>query len=78
MPVTIRLQRAGSRKNAFFHLVAADSRNPRDGRFIERLGYYDPKPSPSSFVVDYKRLEHWLGHGATTTQTVAQLLAKNA
>jgi small subunit ribosomal protein S16 len=78
MAVTIRLRRAGTRKTAFFHLIASDSRNPRDGRFIERLGYYDPRPKPSVLVVDQARIAHWLAQGATASQTVTQLLAKQA
>ena len=78
MPVTIRLRRAGSRKNAFFHLVVSDSRKPRDGRFIERLGRYNPREKPSMFVVERDRLDYWLSKGATTSQTVAQLIAKHA
>jgi small subunit ribosomal protein S16 len=77
MSVTIRLARAGSRKNAFFHLVATDSRNPRDGRFIERLGHYDPRQQPSKFLIKRERVEHWIKHGATTSPTVARLLAKD-
>ncbi len=78
MSATIRLRRAGNHKNAFFHVVASDSRKPRDGRFIERLGHYDPRQKPSVFVVDRERLDHWLSKGATTSRTVAQLLAKLA
>jgi small subunit ribosomal protein S16 len=76
MAVTIRLSRAGTKKNAYFHVVASDSRKPRDGRFIERIGRYDPKPKPSIFKVDRERLNYWLEKGATTSDTVAQLLVR--
>jgi small subunit ribosomal protein S16 len=78
MAVTIRLRRAGSKKNAIFHLIASDSRKPRDGRFIERLGFYDPRQEPSKFEVDTERLKYWVSKGATTSQTVKQLIAKQA
>jgi len=76
MSVIIRLRRAGNRNNAFFHVVASDTRSPRDGRFLERLGHYDPRTKPSKFTIDRARLEHWLSNGAATSPTVAQLLAK--
>lgn len=78
MPVTIRLSRAGSKKNAIFHLIASDSRKPRDGKFIERLGFYDPRQEPPRFEVDTERLNFWIAKGATTSQTVKQLIAKQA
>lgn len=78
MAVIIRLRRAGNRNNAFFHVVAADTRSPRDGRFLERLGHYDPRAKPSKFTIDRPRLEHWLSHGATTSPTVSQLLSKQS
>ena len=76
MAVIIRLRRAGNRNNAYFHVVATDSRSPRDGRFLERLGHYDPRAQPAQFKIDRPRLEHWLSNGATTSPTVAQLLSK--
>ncbi len=76
MAVTIRLRRAGNRHNAFFHIVATDSRNPRDGRFLERLGYYNPRKVPSEFVVNNERLDHWVSKGAKTSHTVSRLLAR--
>jgi small subunit ribosomal protein S16 len=78
MAVTIRLRRSGTTKRAFFHVVATDSRSARDGRCLEKLGHYDPRKRPSVFVVNQDRLEHWLKHGATTSETVAQLLKRNA
>ncbi len=76
MAVTIRLTRAGNRHNAFFHIVATDSRHPRDGRFLERLGYYNPRKVPSEFVVNNARLEHWVSKGAKPSHTVSRLLAR--
>ena len=76
MAVTIRMRRAGAKKNAFYHVVAADSRSPRDGKYIEKLGFYDPSKKPPVFELDRKRLEHWLSNGAKASQTVAQLVEK--
>ncbi len=77
MAVTIRLRRAGNRNNAFFHVVATDSRHARDGRCLERLGHYDPRSRPSVFAVDRERVNHWLSKGAVASRTVSELLAKN-
>jgi small subunit ribosomal protein S16 len=74
MSVTIRLTRAGSKKVPFYRVVAADSRSPRDGRFIEQLGVYDPLRDPPEFRVDSDRLTHWLSVGALPSQTVGELL----
>ena len=74
MSVTIRLTRAGSKKVPFYRVVAADSRSPRDGRFIEQLGVYDPLRKPVEFRVDAERLKHWLSVGALPSQTVGELL----
>ncbi len=76
MSVTIRLTRAGSKKVPFYRVVAADSRSPRDGRFIEQLGVYDPLRDPVEFRVDQPRLAHWLSVGALPSETVAQLLRR--
>ena len=64
MSVTIRLTRAGSKKVPFYRVVAADRRSPRDGRFIEQLGVYDPLRDPVEFRVDAERLDHWIKVGA--------------
>jgi small subunit ribosomal protein S16 len=77
MSVKIRLARAGAKKHPFYRIVAADTRSPRDGRFLERLGTYDPSSEPSTVVVDRARIEYWLGHGALPTDTVRRLLAAN-
>lgn len=74
MSVTIRLTRAGSKKVPFYRVVAADSRSPRDGRFIEQLGVYDPLREPPEFRVNAERIQYWIGHGALPSQTVGELL----
>jgi small subunit ribosomal protein S16 len=74
MSVTIRLTRAGSKKVPFYRVVAADSRSPRDGRFIEQLGVYDPLRDPPEFRVAGDRIAHWLSVGALPSQTVGELL----
>jgi len=74
MSVTIRLTRAGSKKVPFYRVVAADSRSPRDGRFIEQLGVYDPLREPPEFRVDGERIQYWISHGALPSQTVGELL----
>jgi small subunit ribosomal protein S16 len=76
MSVTIRLTRAGSKKVPFYRVVAADHRSPRDGRFIEQLGVYDPLREPVEFRVDQERLAHWLSVGALPSQTVGELLRR--
>lgn len=74
MAVKIRLARAGAKKHPYYHVVAADSTSPRDGRFIEAFGSYDPQASPTRLQVDEARLTHWLAVGAKPTETVAQLI----
>ena len=74
MSVTIRLTRAGSKKVPFYRVVAADSRSPRDGRFIEQLGVYDPLREPPEFRVKTERIQYWISHGALPSQTVGELL----
>ena len=76
MAVTIRLTRAGSKKVPFYRVVAADRRSPRDGRFIEQLGVYDPLRDPVEFRVDAERLDHWIKNGAVPSQTVGELLRR--
>jgi small subunit ribosomal protein S16 len=76
MSVTIRLTRAGGKKVPFYRIVAADHRSPRDGRFIEQLGVYDPLREPVEFRVDHERLDHWLKNGARPSQTVGELLRR--
>ncbi|MDO8987373.1 MAG: 30S ribosomal protein S16 [Coriobacteriia bacterium] len=75
MSVKIRLARAGAKKAPFYRLVAADSRSPRDGRFIEILGRYNPRTEPSTIEVDVEKVDAWLGKGAQMTETAAKLVA---
>jgi small subunit ribosomal protein S16 len=74
MAVTLRLTRAGGKKSPFYRVVVADSRSPRDGRFIEQIGVYDPLRSPAEIRLDAPRVEHWLSVGATPSQTVSELI----
>ena len=76
MAVKIRLKRMGSKKNAFFRVVVADSRSPRNGRFIEELGYYDPRKDPADIKVDGDKAKEWIKNGAQPTETVRSLLKK--
>ncbi len=73
MAVKIRLKRMGKKKAPFYRIVVADARSPRDGRFIEELGYYDPTKDPSVFKIDEELAKKWLGNGAQPTETVAKL-----
>jgi small subunit ribosomal protein S16 len=72
--VKIRLMRVGKKKQPTYRVVVADSRNQRDGRFIEILGQYEPRHDPSSINLDADRAVHWLRHGAQPTETVAKIL----
>lgn len=74
MAVTIRLRRTGGKNRPFYRLVATDSRNPRDGRFIEVLGYYHPIEKPGKVVLDEDKVIQWLEKGAETSDTVNSLL----
>ena len=76
MAVAIRLSRQGSKKRPFYRVVAADKRSPRDGRFIELLGIYDPRAKV--IRIDQERYEHWVSHGAQPSPTVASLAKKAA
>ena len=76
MSVKIRLQRHGSTHRPFYHLVATDKRNSRDGRFIEKLGYYDPNKEPSIVSQKQERIQHWYGKGAELSPHVATILKK--
>ena len=77
MAVKIRLRRMGAKKAPFYRIVVADSRYPRDGRFIEELGYYDPTKEPSVPKVDDEKAKSWIANGAQPTDTVKALLKKN-
>ena len=74
MAVKIRLRRMGSKKAPFYRVVVADSRYPRDGRFIEEVGYYDPTKEPSVIKIDQELATKWLSQGAQPTETVKKLL----
>jgi len=76
MPVTIRLSRHGAKKHPFYRIVVADSRSPRDGRYIEQVGTYNPAPSPPHVTVQREKLERWLGRGARPSETVAHVLER--
>ncbi|HLL55578.1 MAG TPA: 30S ribosomal protein S16 [Myxococcaceae bacterium] len=76
MAVVLRLSRAGAKKNPYYHVVATDSRNPRDGKFIEAIGAYDPNLNPPKVEFDAERLEHWQKIGATPSETVAGLIQR--
>jgi small subunit ribosomal protein S16 len=74
MAVRIRLTRVGARNNPIWRVVATDKRSPRDGRFLEVLGHYNPQTEPSTIVVDEERVRSWLRKGAQPTGTVKRLL----
>ena len=76
MSVKIRLRRMGKKKQPHYRIVVADSRSPRDGRFVENLGYYNPIPDPARVVVDLDRVDYWLGEGAIMSATVGNLVTK--
>ena len=75
--VKIRLRRMGKKKAPFYRIVVADSRYPRDGRFIEELGYYDPMKEPVEIKIDGEKAKEWLAKGAQPTETVKSLLKKS-
>lgn len=75
--VKIRLRRMGAKKSPFYRIVVADSRYPRDGRFIEEIGTYDPRQQPSAVNVDGDKVKEWMAKGAQPTDTVKALLKKN-
>ena len=75
MPVKIRLSRQGRKKIPFYHVVVADSRAPRDGKYIERLGKYYPKTNPATIEIDFDRALYWLQTGAQPTDTCRSLLS---
>ncbi|MCK5596061.1 MAG: 30S ribosomal protein S16, partial [Candidatus Eisenbacteria sp.] len=76
MAVRIRLQRKGAKHRAFYRIVAADSRSPRDGRFLEQLGYYDPLKEPADINVNTERVLDWFSKGAKPTETVKSLFSR--
>ena len=72
--VKIRLQRQGAKKAPFYHIVVADSKSPRDGKIIEKIGTYDPMTKPSTVVLNKEKLEQWIKNGAQPTDTVKALI----
>ena len=76
--VKIRLRRMGAKKNPYYRIVVADSKSPRDGRFIEEIGTYNPLASPSEVKVDVERAEYWIKNGAQPTDTVRAILKKQS
>jgi small subunit ribosomal protein S16 len=76
MPARIRLRRMGRKKQPHYRIVVADSASPRDGRFVETLGYYKPLSHPARLVVDLDRVDHWLSEGASPSGTVKSLISK--
>ncbi len=77
MAVKMRLRRLGAKKAPFYRIVVADSRYPRDGRFIEEIGYYDPTKDPAIVKIDDEKAKKWIANGAQPTDTVKALLKKN-
>ncbi len=77
--VSIRLARGGAKKRPFYHVVVTDSRNRRDGRYLERLGYYNPVAvgAEADLRLDLDRVDHWLQRGAQTTESVARLIKRH-
>ena len=75
MAVKIRLARHGAKKRPYYRIVVADARAPRDGRFIEEVGRYNPCTDPSMIKIDFEKLDKWVANGAQPTDTVARLIA---
>ena len=76
MSVKIRLSRHGGKKKPFYRIVVSDSRSPRDGKFIEQVGSYDPKSVSGGIKIDRDKIERWLKRGAQPTQTVSELIKR--
>ena len=74
--VKIRLQRQGAKKAPFYHIVVADSKSPRDGRIVEKIGTYDPMTDPATIKLDKEKVEYWIKNGAKPTDTVKALIEK--
>ena len=78
MAVVIRMKRQGAKKRPFYRVVVADSRSPRDGRYIEQLGYYDPLTNPATFKVDAEKFASWIRKGALPSESVGVMMSKHA
>ena len=76
MAVKMRLRRMGMKKSPFYRVIVADSRSPRDGRFIEEIGYYNPLTEPAEIKIDAEKAKKWIANGAQPTETVKSLLVK--
>ena len=76
MAVRIRLKRMGRKKAPHYRVVVADSKSPRDGRFVETLGYFKPLSNPARLVLDLERVDYWVGQGASPSGTVKSLISK--
>lgn len=76
--VKIRLQRVGKKKAPFYHIVVADSRSPRDGKIVEKIGTYNPMTDPATIELDNEKVAQWIKNGAKPTDTVKALIAKAA
>ena len=77
MAVKMRLTRMGAKKAPFYRVIVADSRSPRDGRFIDEIGYYNPLTNPAEVKIDGEKAKKWIANGAQPTETVRTLLKKN-
>ena len=77
MAVAIRLRREGAKNHPYYSIVVADQRSPRDGKFIEIIGKYDPKKEGENFTLELERAEHWVKCGARPSQTVASMITKS-
>ena len=77
MSVKIRLKRIGAKKSPFYRIIVADSRSPRDGRFIEEIGYYNPLTEPKTIKIDNEKAQNWLYNGAKPTDSVDRLFKVN-
>jgi len=78
MAVRIRMKRIGAKNNPVFRIVVADGRSPRDGKFIEQIGTYQPVKKGDNFALDYERAKYWIGKGAQPSDTVASFIRKAA
>lgn len=76
MSVKMRLRRHGGKKRPFYRIIVSDSRSPRDGKFIDQIGTYDPKAVSGGIKVDREKVEKWLKRGATPTQTVSEIIKR--
>ncbi len=76
MAVKLRLKRMGAKRKPFYRIVAADSRSPRDGRFLETVGTYNPNTNPASITIDKEKAMKWMNNGAIPTETVRNILSK--